>query len=134
MAVVTNPTNLTLVGPAAWNGLVMNEQNHDAANGNKFDNQPGTVLFCRNTTVGALDVNFYADINGVEVLLGTVSIPGSGTQNGEKIIGPFKAELFNDHGVSVAAGTAQGTVIFKPPVATAGQIKFSPHAFNPSLR
>lgn len=134
MPVVTAPTALTDVSVASSSaGPTLNEQNLDATNGNSFTNSWGTVLFVRNTTVAAIILDFYSDLNGLECLIQSTSIPGSGTVNGEKIVGPFPPRLFSDHSTTVSAGTSQGKVFLKQRTGSAGDIKVSPLPINQSL-
>jgi hypothetical protein len=132
MAVISAPAAAWAVAaPTAWTGPTTNEQDGDVVNGNQFDNARGTLLQCRNTTAGAINITFYADLLGTEVLVGTVSIPGSGTQNGHKIIGPFPSDAFNNHSTSVPA--SDGRVLCKQASGSNGQIKFFPFVVNLGL-
>ena len=132
-AVVSNPTNIAVTGPGGWDGTTNTESNCDTTNGNKFTNAAGTLLLARNTTVSAIILDFYADLNGVEVLIGSKSIPGSGTNNGGAILGPFPAKFFNDHTVSITGTSAQGAVVFKQRSGSAGDIKVAPQLSNVAL-
>ncbi len=101
------------------NGPTYAETTLDATNGNKFVNDGGTILVVRNTTVGAIVLDFYADTpEGNEVKVMSRSIPGSGTANGITQLGPFPPERYNAHNTTEAASTGQ--VIMKQ--ATAGAL------------
>jgi hypothetical protein len=132
MAVVATPAAAWAVAAAtAWTGPTTNEQDADVTNGNQFDNARGTLLQCRNTTAGAINVGFYADLLGTEVLVGTVAIPGNATQNGHKMIGPFPSAVFNVHDVTVPA--SNGRVVCKQLSGSAAQVKFFPFVVNMGL-
>lgn len=92
-------TALTVVAPTGNGGLRrdMNEQNSDVSPGNNFVNDGKTYLFARNTQAGANTLVFEAHINGVETTVHTEAVPGSATDNGEVIVGPFAPGLFNQH-------------------------------------
>ena len=93
-------TALTVVAPSGAGGLIrdVNEQSSDVSPGNNFINDGKTYLFARNTTASAIDLTFEAHINDVERTVLTATVPGSGTDNGELIVGPFDPALFNVHG------------------------------------
>jgi hypothetical protein len=65
--------------------------------GNNFPNTGRTMLAVRNTTVGALDIILEGHLGGVERTLMQESVPGSGTDNGIRIFGPFETDRFNNH-------------------------------------
>lgn len=91
---------LNVVPPSGNGGLSrdINESNVNITPGNSFANDGETYLYCRNTTAGAIDLTFRAHINNVETIVHTESIPGTGTDTGVRIVGPFKPSLFNNHG------------------------------------
>jgi hypothetical protein len=127
---------LTTVGPGnSPAGPAFDEQASAApATGNDFDNAGGdTMLYVRNTTAGALDVILEADVFGVERTVLQTTIPGSATEHGVKILGPFKPEQFNDHSTTVPAGTKQGRVMVKQAAGIAGDLVFCPIKVNRSL-
>ncbi len=100
-------TALTKVAANPPHGGSFNEQASDASPGNKFAAQADkTRLFVRNTTETAIELNVYADKYGEEVLLQSTSIPGSGTENGERILGPWPAE-FLEHSTTEVASNGQ---------------------------
>lgn len=101
------------------------EQNGHVTNGNKFANAPGKYLLARNTTAGAVGVDFYVDKNGAEtkVIDGSVAankVPA----NGVKLFGPFPSGDFSDHTTTAAA--QNGQVCFLQQSGIAGDLKFSP--------
>jgi hypothetical protein len=131
MAVVTNPTALTDVAVhSGISGPTMNEQNLDVTNGNKQAWHPGMKMHFRNTTVGAIVINFYCDQLGTEVLILALTVPGSATQNGLKLTGEFPSRMC-DHSASVA--TALGSIVFKQASGSSGDIKACAIPHNPSL-
>lgn len=102
-------TALSVVAPAATPaGASFNEQSSDAS-GMKFANDGETYLYVRNTTVSAVPLSFFSDKYGAEIEVLEVSIPGSATEHGVKILGPFDPVFFNDHATTEAAST--GSVI-----------------------
>jgi hypothetical protein len=104
-------TPLTVVGPSSSPaGAAFNEQNSDASPGSNFLNARGTLLYARNTTASPITLIFEADVLGVERTVMTVDVPGSGTEHGVAIIGPFPAHLFNDHSTTTSSGADQGKV------------------------
>lgn len=104
-------TSLAVVAAVGGISQAYAETALDAANGNKFINDGKTELHVRNTTAGAIVMDFYADTGptgvGNEVKVASVSIPGSGTNNGVKVLGPFPPSLFNNHNLTEAATTGQ---------------------------
>lgn len=132
MAVVTIPAALTTAAFAAGPiGPTVTEQNLDITNGNKFPLGPNIFLIARNTTGGALGIDFYADQAGneVKVIDGTVAankVPA----NGEKIFGPFDSKQFGDHALSITITPAPSQVVCKQNSGTAGQIVVSPVALD----
>lgn len=126
------PTALTAIGPASSPaGPSFDEQGNDVTNGNKFDNNDRTKLYVRNTTVGAIVLNFYADLYGVETLILAVSIPGSGTEHGVKILGPFPSQDFNDH--TTTASSTNGQVHCKAASGSSNDLMLCPYHENPTL-
>lgn len=115
-------TALTVVAPSGNGGLSRDiaEQNSVLA-GNNFVNDGEVYLFARNTTVAAISLGFEAHINGVETTVHTEAIPGSGTDGGSRIIGPFKPSLFNAH-----AGVDGDRVYVRQLTGTAGQVVLCP--------
>lgn len=126
MAVVTNPTLLAVASWSSWQGANANEQDLDEVNGDRFPNVRGTILYARNTTVAAIELDFYADVLGTEVLVGSVSVAGSGTAHGVRFVGPFPSDVFNVHDGTVAA--ANGHVVLKQASGAAGDVVVSPFA------
>lgn len=86
------------------------EQQSDAAPGNYFVNDGDTQLYLRNANASARTITFYADIYGAERTIGTATLPGSGTENGVLILGPFPTGLFNNHSTTESART--GSAMF----------------------
>lgn len=124
-------TNLNVLGPpSSPAGITYAETTLDAANGNKFDNDGKVILTVRNTTAGAIILDFYADTpEGNEVKVMSVSIPGSGTANGIKRLGPFPPSRYNNHNTTEAASS--GKVIMKQ--ASAGALNACAEQLNMSL-
>lgn len=101
---------LTLVGPGSSpSGPTYDEQQGTAA-GNSFDNTDTVMLVCRNTNAASRVVTFFADRYGAERTIMTATIPGSATENGTAVLGPFPSDVFNDH--STTDSTKQGHVMF----------------------
>lgn len=101
-------TALTVIGPASTPaGPSWDEQQSDASPGNRFANARGTFLHARNTNASSRVISFYADSYGAEIVVMTVTIPGSATENGERHLGPFPAAKFNDHSATEAASSGQ---------------------------
>ena len=102
-------TALIIVAPAGSPaGASFNEQTSDAS-GMKFVNDGETYLYVRNATVSAVPLSFFSDKYGAELEILEVSIPGSATEHGVKILGPFDPVFFNDHATTESAST--GSVI-----------------------
>lgn len=119
-----------LAAPSTPGGQAFDEQASDQDPGNKFACAPGTRLYARNTTAGAINLVFEADLYGAEVDLLTVAIPGSGTENGVKILGPFPPE-FLQHGTTEAA--SNGSVFVRQASGSDGEIVLCPFQNNPNL-
>lgn len=101
-------TALTVVGPASTPaGPSWDEQQSDAAPGNRFANARGTLLGARNTNASSRVLTFYADLYGAEVALMTATVPGSATENGFRLLGPFPAKDFGNHTTTEAASNGQ---------------------------
>jgi hypothetical protein len=102
-------TTLAALAPATRpNGPTYAETTLDAANGNKFPNNGSTILIVRNTTAGAIVLDFFVDTpEGNEVKVMSRSIPGNGTANGIVQLGPFPPERYNEHNTTEAASTGQ---------------------------
>lgn len=75
------------------------------AAGNSFDNDGETVLLVQNQNASARTLTFYADINGAERTIGTVTLAGVGTDNGYTVLGPFDPSEFNNHNVTDSTKT-----------------------------
>ena len=127
----TGATALTIPAVSGPAGPTWAEQTMDAGNGNKFVNDGGTMLFIRNTTAGAIIVDFYFDLLGVELKCMSRSVPGSGTANGCVVLGPFPPNIFNDHKTTTASGADQGMVVMKQ--ASAGSMICEPFVINKSI-
>lgn len=101
------------------------EQNAVVSPGNNFDNGGGDVLlYARNTTASPINLIFESDLYGSErtVLIG--SVPGSGTQHGVTMFGPFPSELFTNH--STTDGNQNGRVMVRQATGTVGQVQVCP--------
>lgn len=127
---ITNPTALAAaaaaVGPL---GPTLTEQSFDVTLGSSFPNAPGVRLYVRNTTGGALGVDFVADFNGAEAKLIDGAVAANQVPaNGVKVFGPFKPELFNAHDTN--APTKNGQILCKGG-GTIGQLKCSPYVDTP---
>ena len=129
-------TSLSVLGPATnaiGTGITYAETSIDATNGNKFDNDGDTELVVRNTTAGAIVLDFYADTpDGNEVKVASRSVPGSGTGHGTVVLGPFKPERFNNHNTTEVASS--GKVIMKPASGITGDLVVCAIKKNKSLR
>ncbi|MBM4356956.1 MAG: hypothetical protein FJ096_02495 [Deltaproteobacteria bacterium] len=101
---------LTVIGPGSTPAGPTYEEQQGTAAGNSFDNSDPVALVVRNTNASARIVTFVADRYGVERTVLTATIPGSATENGTAVLGPFPSELFNDH--STTDATKQGHVMF----------------------
>lgn len=102
--------SLTIVGPGGTPAGPTYDEQQGTAAGNSFDNAEPTMLVCRNTNAAARVVTFFADRYGGERTVMTATIPGSGTENGTAVLGPFPSDVFNDHSTTDAA--KMGTVMF----------------------
>lgn len=101
-------TSLTVVAAASTPaGPTHDEQQSDASPGNKWVNTHPMLLSARNTNVASKIISFYADIIGVEAVIMTSTIPGSATENGTRVLGPFPPSKFSDHNTTEAASTGQ---------------------------
>ncbi len=127
-------TALTVIAaPSTPAGSSFDEQASDVSPGNNFANPDGnTLLYARNTTAGALDLIFEADVFGTERTVLQTSIPGSGTENGVKILGPFPPSKFNEHGTTEAAST--GKVFVRQATGSDGQVVLCPFRVNTVLQ
>ena len=101
---------LTVVGPGATPAGPTYDEQQSTAAGNSFDNSDPVALVVRNTNAASRIVTFFADRYGAERTLMTATIPGSGTENGTAVLGPFPSDVFNDH--SATDVTKQGHVMF----------------------
>lgn len=101
---------LTVIGPGSSPAGPTYDEQQGTAAGNSFDNSDAVALVVRNTNAAARVVTFVADRYGVERTVLTATIPGSATENGTAVLGPFPSELFNDH--STTDATKQGHVMF----------------------
>lgn len=120
-----------LAAPASPGGPTWDEQASTVSPGNKFAADGLVLLHVRNTTASAINVVFEADLYGTERTLLQVSIPGSGTENGGAILGPFPAS-FLDHTTTAAADN--GSVFVRQASGTAGQLVFCPFRVNTGIR
>jgi len=120
-----------LAAPGTPAGPTWDEQDTDVSPGNNFDNDGVTMLFARNNTAGAIDLIFEADLYGTERTVLQVTIPGSGTENGVKVLGPFPPGRFNNHDTTEVAST--GKVFVRQASGTDGQVKLCPFKVNRSL-
>lgn len=101
-------TALTVVAaPSSPAGASHDEQQSDAAPGNRWANSGRSLASFRNTNAAARIVSFYADQYGVEAVIMTSTVPGSATENGTKIMGPFAPSKFNNHNTTEVATTGQ---------------------------
>ena len=121
-----------LASPPTPAGVSFDEQASDVSPGNRFPNKPGTRLYVRNTQAGAINVLFESDKYGAERTVLTVSIPGSGTEHGVKVLGPFPAADFNDHSTTEAG--SNGYVMCRQATGSDGDLVFCPFEDNPNLR
>jgi len=101
---------ITVLGPGAGPAGPTYDEQQSTAAGNSFDNNDATVLVCRNTNATARVITFVADRYGAERTIMTATIPGSATENGTAVLGPFPSDVFNDH--STTDSTKQGHVMF----------------------
>jgi len=102
--------SLVVVGPGGTPAGAAHDEQQSTALGNSFDNSEPTILVVRNTNVAARVITFLADRYGGERTVMTATIPGSATENGTAILGPFPPEPFNDH--STTDATKMGVVQF----------------------
>ena len=107
------------------------EQASDVTPGNSFPNAKGVQLYARNTTPTPIDLVFEADRFGAEVEVLRVSIPGSATAGGVKVLGPFPPDEFNEHGTTEAA--ANGSVFVRQLTGGDGDVVLSPFPLNMTL-
>lgn len=75
----------------------LNLQNSTVSPGNNFVNTGKTMLLARNTQVGAANLLFEGHVLGTEITLATCSVPGSATDSGIRLFGPFETDKFNSH-------------------------------------
>jgi hypothetical protein len=101
---------LVNVGPGSSPAGPTYDEQQGTAAGNSFDNTDAILLVCRNTNAAARVVTFFADRYGAERTIMTATIPGSATENGTSVLGPFPSDVFNDH--STTDATKQGHVMF----------------------
>jgi hypothetical protein len=97
-----------VAAPTAPSGTAWDEQQSTAA-GNKFTNDGRTLLGGRNTNVASRVLTFYVDVFAVEVALMLVTVPGSATENGQAMMGPFPKPVFDNHDTTSSAST--GSVV-----------------------
>lgn len=123
-------TSLLVVAAAPTpKGSAFDEQVSDVSPGNSFDNAGGDImLYVRNTTAGALDVIAEADVMGAERTVFQQAIPGSGTEHGVRILGPFPAAQFNDHSTTEVA--SNGRVFVRQATGSDGDLVFCPFRVN----
>ncbi len=95
--------SLTVVGPGSTPAGPTHDEQQSTAAGNSFENDGSTLLIVRNTNASSRVITFVADRYGAEQTVITSTIPGSGTENGTKVLGPFPPEAFNDHGTTDSA-------------------------------
>lgn len=122
---------VVMPAPARVDLGTFDEQASTVSPGNKFDDDGVTMLYVRNTTASAITVNFLADLINFERTIASASVPGSGTEGGVLILGPFP-KIFTDH--SVTASADNGKVFVKQASGTDGQLQFCPFRVNPNLR
>jgi hypothetical protein len=103
--------SLTVVGPGNTPAGPSYDEQQSTAAGNSFDNGGGDImLVVRNTHGTARTMTFVVDRYGAEQTVMTKSIPGSGTETGLAVLGPFPPSSFNDHSTTDSA--KQGHVMF----------------------
>jgi len=128
----TGTTALTVLAPVGdERGPTWDEQASDVSPGNNFDNAHGTFLYARNTTASPIDLIFEADIYGSEITVLQVTIPGSGTENGVKVLGPFPPKAFSDHRTTEAA--SDGKVFVRQASGIDGDVVLCPFRANETL-
>jgi hypothetical protein len=123
MTVVTNPTvkNAPTLFKNGQTGLqpYLTEQAVDAVNGDAIAGlDRNSVLFFRTTSASAINISVYTDLNGVECLIDTVSVPGNASGGGVALYRVPKDVNFTDHNVSCSGASAPadkraGYLVFK---------------------
>lgn len=101
---------LTVIGPGATPAGPTYDEQQSTAAGNSFDNGDSVLLVVRNTNASARVLTFFADRYGTERTVMTATVPGSATENGTAVLGPFPSDVFNDHSATDSA--KQGHVMF----------------------
>jgi hypothetical protein len=122
---------VVLPAPSTPAGPTWDEQASDVSPGNSFPNDGTTLLYCRNTTASPISVTFEADLYGAEVAILSVAIPGSGTEHGVRVLGPFPPGRFNGHESTDNAKT--GHVFVRQASGSDGQLQLCPFQINRSL-
>jgi hypothetical protein len=125
-------TALVLVSSQSPAGPTMDEQASDVSPGNSFENSAGDVmLYVRNTTGSSIPLLFEADAYGAERTVLSKTIPGSGTENGVAICGPFPPSRFNDHSTTEVA--SNGRVFVRQGSGSDGDLVMCPFRVPRSL-
>jgi hypothetical protein len=115
---------IVLDDPGDETGVAWDEQASDVSPGNSFRGGVGVMLYARNTTASPIDLIFEADSYGAEIQVLRVTIPGSGTEHGVRIIGPFPPGRFLNHTTTDA--TKDGHVFVRQASGADGALQLSP--------
>jgi hypothetical protein len=118
MTVVATPTALAAAvllknGQA---GADLADAALDAANGNALaglDNN--SLIVFRTTAVGAATITVYADVNGLETAIDTITVQGNGTAGGVHFYRPPRDVNWQNHNTSCPTFT--GSLVFKSSTA-----------------
>lgn len=114
MTVVATPTAIAAatVFQTGRAGIDLVDNAVDAAAGNAMAGlDQNSVIFFRTTAVGAVTVTAYADVNGIEQPIDTITVPGNATHGGVHAYRPPRDVDWKNHGVSCPTFT--GSLVFK---------------------